>query len=109
MTMMYRLIISALIFAFFHLSLAQSLYNDRDEGRKVYQRYKNRPKGSFSKILDKGDRAIGVMDRGEIANVTGNFGVISNSPILFWATIIGRLSGRCGNLHPRSLDCCRKL
>jgi hypothetical protein len=103
MTMMYRLIISALIFAFFHLSLAQSLYNDRDEGRKVYQRYKNRPKGSFSKILDKGDRAIGVMDRGEIANVTGNFGVISNfhlfSPAMHWPSWVDDTHQYCFGLQ----------
>lgn len=67
---------------------SQPLFNERDEGKKVYEKYKNRPKGVLSKTLDKGDRAIGILDRGEVANVTGNFGVLSNfhlfSPAIHW-------------------------
>ncbi len=67
---------------------SQSLSNDRDEGTKTYERYKNRPQGVLSKSLGKVDRGVGILDRGEIANVTGNFGVLSNfhlfSPALHW-------------------------
>ncbi|MEJ2050180.1 MAG: hypothetical protein P8Y60_10140, partial [Calditrichota bacterium] len=66
----------------------QSLFNDRNEGEKVYQRYKNRPQGVFKKPEGKGDRAVGLMDRGEVTNVTGNFGVLSNfhlfAPAIHW-------------------------
>lgn len=67
---------------------SQSLRNDRDEGNLIYERYKNRPKGNFSKISGKGDRAVGILDRGQLANVTGNFGIISNfhlfAPAFHW-------------------------
>jgi hypothetical protein len=72
----------------FQLSYAQSLYNDRDEGMKVYEMYKNRPKSALSKLMGKADRAVAIMDRGELANVTGNFGVLSNyhlfAPAMHW-------------------------
>ncbi len=67
---------------------SQSLFNDRDEGMKTYEKYKNRPQAAFSKMMGKEDRAVGIMDRGELSNVTGNFGILSNfhlfSPALHW-------------------------
>lgn len=66
----------------------QSLFNDRDEGSKAYERYKNRPRGAFKKQTGKADRGVGILDRGELANVTGNFGVLSNfhlfAPAFHW-------------------------
>ncbi|MBN2366272.1 MAG: hypothetical protein EH225_09945, partial [Calditrichaeota bacterium] len=71
-----------------HTGFSQSLFNDRDEGHKVFEKYKNRPQAAFSKLMGKSDRAVGIMDRGELANVTGNFGILSNfhlfSPALHW-------------------------
>jgi hypothetical protein len=70
---------------------------------KAYERYKNRPSGAFSKILDKGDRGIGIMDRGEIANITGNFGVISNfhlfSPSMHWPSWVDDTHQYCFGLQ----------
>ncbi len=67
---------------------AQQLFNDRDEGRKSYERYKNRQPASLRKPAGKADRGVGIMDRGELSNVTGNFGILSNfhlfSPAMHW-------------------------
>lgn len=71
-----------------NLLFSQPLFNDREEGIKSYQKYKNRPKATFNKELGKGDRGVAILDRGELANVTGNFGVISNfhlfAPAFHW-------------------------
>ncbi len=76
------------LFIFVNVLSGQSLFNDRNEGSKVYERYKNRPIGAFKKETGKADRGVGILDRGELANVTGNFGVLSNfhlfSPALHW-------------------------
>ena len=76
------------LFIFVNVLSGQSLFNDRDEGSKAYERYKNRPIGAFKKETGKADRGVGILDRGELANVTGNFGVLSNfhlfSPALHW-------------------------
>ncbi len=63
--------------------LAQSLYNARDEGRLVYERYKNSQRFGLWKPSGKEDRGAGVLDRGELANVMGNFGIISHYHLLF--------------------------
>ncbi len=80
--------IIVIILSLSQFSYSQSLFNDRDEGFKVYEKYKNRPKAALSKLMGKADRAVAVMDRGELANVTGNFGVLSNfhlfAPALHW-------------------------
>ena len=81
-------LLSFCIFLLANQIFAQSLFNDRDEGEKVYQQYKNRPQGVFTKPVGKADRAVGLMDRGEVTNVTGNFGVLSNfhlfAPAIHW-------------------------
>ena len=68
--------------------LTQNLFNTRDEGRLVYQKYKNRQAAALSKGFSKADRGVGILDRGELANVAGNFGIISNfhlfSPAFHW-------------------------
>ncbi|MEJ2636044.1 MAG: hypothetical protein P8184_12225 [Calditrichia bacterium] len=67
---------------------SQSLFKARDEGKQVYERYKNRPQAALNKPLSKRDRGVGILDRGELTNVTGNFGVLSNfhlfSPAFHW-------------------------
>ncbi len=81
-------LITIFLMGIFQTSFSQSLKNDRDEGLKTYHRFKNRPHATFQKELGKGDRAVGILDRGELANVSGNFGVLSNfhlfSPALHW-------------------------
>ncbi len=66
----------------------QALFNARDEGRLSYERYKNRQAAAFAKTAGKKDRGVGILDRGELANVTGNFGVLSNyhlfAPAFHW-------------------------
>jgi hypothetical protein len=101
MNMKLFAIISLLIWV--NLNFSQALFNDREEGKKAYEYYKNRPKAAFSKILGKGDRGVGILDRGEIANVTGNFGVISNfhlfSPAMHWPSWADDTHQHCFGLN----------
>lgn len=86
----FKLFILFLIVILAHPSdlFSQSLRNHRDEGRKTYQRYQNRFKGALGKGYGKADRGVGILDRGELSNVTGNFGVLSNfhlfAPAFHW-------------------------
>ncbi len=70
------------------LILSQSRFNARDEGQWVYERYQQRLKGALNKEYAKIDRGVGILDRGELSNVVGNFGVISNfhlfAPAFHW-------------------------
>lgn len=61
----------------------QSLFNARDEGRLVYQRYKNSNRVNLGKPSGKKDRGAALQDRGELGNVVGNFGIISHYHLLF--------------------------
>jgi hypothetical protein len=86
-----------------NILFAQSLFNDRDEGLKTYQKYKNRPKAAFSKELGKADRGVAILDRGELANVTGNFGVLSNfhlfAPAFHWPSWVDDTHQYCFGLE----------
>ncbi|MFZ0391197.1 MAG: hypothetical protein WAN36_12140 [Calditrichia bacterium] len=78
----------AILLFFQPAGFTQSLTRDRNEGRKTYQRLQNRLTGALRKESAKIDRGVGIMDRGELANVVGNFGVLSNfhlfSPAMHW-------------------------
>lgn len=68
-------------------TLAQpQYYNHRDEGRLVYEAYQQQRQ--LAEPFAKTDRAVGILDRGELANVTSNFGILSNfhlfSPAFHW-------------------------
>ncbi len=67
---------------------AQTLHNVRNEAQILMERYESRLKGELSKPTDKVDRGVGILDRGELANVVGNFGIISSfhlfSPAFHW-------------------------
>ncbi len=90
-------------FLLFNVLFSQTLFNDRDEGKKAYQRYKNRPKASLKKVAGKADRGVGILDRGEISNVTGNFGVLSNfhlfAPAMHWPSWVDDTHQYCFGLE----------
>ncbi len=92
-----------LSFLLFNIIFSQTLFNDRDEGKKAYQRYKNRPKASLKKVTGKADRGVGILDRGEISNVTGNFGVLSNfhlfAPAMHWPSWVDDTHQYCFGLE----------
>jgi hypothetical protein len=100
---MNKIVVIIILSVWISLSISQPLFNDRDEGQQAIEHYKNRPKAAFSKILGKGDRGVGILDRGEIANVTGNFGVLSNfhlfSPAMHWPSWVDDTHQYCFGLN----------
>lgn len=98
-----KMLTSVIILGTIQILLSQPLFNDRDEGGKSFERYKNRAKAAFSKGAGKADRGVGILDRGELANVTGNFGVISNfhlfSPAFHWPSWVDDTHQYCFGLQ----------
>jgi len=70
-----------------HPISAQIARNDRNEGALTYEAYESN-QSRWADPLSKTDRAVGISDRGQLSNVVGNFGIISNfhlfAPALHW-------------------------
>lgn len=70
------------------LLFGQDYRNARNEAQILMNQYQQRLKGELSKPYAKVDRGVGIMDRGELSNVTSNFGVVSSfhlfAPAMHW-------------------------
>ena len=65
----------------------QTIFNARNEAQLVLEQYRQR-QARLARPFSKIDRGAGVLDRGELSNVVGNFGIISNfhlfAPAFHW-------------------------